>query len=315
MRDYVLCQGVQEQRVTIIENWADGDAVRPVMSQDTALRGRLTLGGSFVVAYSGNLGRAHEYATLLGAALALQHDDQICFLMTGGGAGMQELQAEVRRLGMGNFRFLPYQPRETLADCLGTGDVHLVSLRPELEGLVVPSKFYGILAAGRPTIFIGDPEGELSKIIRRFDVGYCVATGDCAALAVRLRELQQQPARRELMALRSRALFDSHYTLPRAVREWSNLLRKMPPADGFYALERVDPYDDGRLLQRSRAAAVEDDSSCMTRGIPVARAGLPRYRLHGSNLPEATAPSPTTVPSPTMVPGASVARAQTQLPS
>jgi glycosyltransferase involved in cell wall biosynthesis len=240
MRDYVLRQGVEEQRVTIIENWADGEAVRPVMSQDTVLRARLALGRSFIVAYSGNLGRAHEYATLLGAARALQDDDHISFLMTGGGAGMQELQAEVRRLGMGNFLFLPYQPRETLADCLGTGDVHLVSLRPELEGLIVPSKFYGILAAGRPTVFIGDPEGELSNIIRRFDVGCCVASGDGAALAARLRELQQQPARRELMALRSRALFDSHYTLPRAVREWSSLLRKIPPVGGLDALEQGD---------------------------------------------------------------------------
>jgi len=225
MRDHVLQLGVAAERICVIENWADGHELRPIASLASRLRSQHGLGSRFVVGYSGNLGRAHEFSTLLEAATDLKDDSSIVFLMTGGGAGMQALEAEVANRGLDNFRFLPYQPREQLSDSLGSADVHLVSLKPELEGLIVPSKFYGVLAAGRPSIFIGDTDGELSRVIRRHDVGYSVACGDSKALAGHIRSLSFDPEHRETLGERSRALFNNHYTLQRAVREWSGVLR------------------------------------------------------------------------------------------
>jgi len=179
MRGYLSARSAAAAaKFTVIENWADDDGPPPKPSAQSALRARLDLGAKFIVGYSGNLGRAHEFQTVLGAAQALQTDDSIAFLFIGGGVKMDELEALVAQRDLKNFHFLPYQPRDTLADSLAASDVHLVSLLPALEGLIVPSKFYGILAAGRPVVFVGDPDGELARIIREAGCGHVVAAGD-----------------------------------------------------------------------------------------------------------------------------------------
>jgi len=177
-----------------------------------------------VVAYSGNLGRAHDATTILEAACASQSDADIVFLMIGGGAGMRSLEMQVRARGLTNFRFAPYQPREALSDSLAAGDVHLVSLRPELEGLIVPSKLYGILAAGRPVVFIGDPDGELARLIASAEVGASVRSGDSAGLCRVLRALREDETGRLRMGIRARKVFEERYTLAAAVARWREVL-------------------------------------------------------------------------------------------
>lgn len=224
MRDYLIGRGIAAARIAVCENWADGSRLRPLDAGSSELRRRLGLGDCFVAAYSGNLGRAHDATTILEAACALQGDSGIVFLMVGGGAGMRSLEMQARARGLGNFRFAPYQPREALADSLAAGDVHLVSLRPELEGLIVPSKLYGILAAGRPVVFIGDTEGELAGVIATGGVGVSVRSGDAAGLCSALRALRDDEACRMRMGVRARAVFEERYTLAAAVARWRELL-------------------------------------------------------------------------------------------
>ena len=146
------------------------------------------------------------------------------FLLTGGGANMRALVSAARQQGLAQMRFLPYQPRARLAVSLAAGDVHLVMLLPQLEGLIVPSKLYGILAAGRPVIFIGDRCGELAQLIDESRIGFSVACGDGPALCRALRSLRDDPAERERMGARARALFEERYTLTRALARWRSLL-------------------------------------------------------------------------------------------
>ena len=144
--------------------------------------------------------------------------------MVGGGAGMRALEMQARARGLTNFRFTPYQAREALSDSLAAGDVHLVSLRPELEGLIVPSKLYGILAAGRPVVFIGDPDGEVAGLVARNEVGISVRSGDPAGLCGALRALRDDESRRMRMGTRARAVFEERYTLAAAVARWRDVL-------------------------------------------------------------------------------------------
>ena len=116
------------------------------------------------------------------------------WLFIGDGALYERLKAAVSAQKLSNVDFKPYQPRERLAESLCAIDVHLVSLRPELEGLIVPSKFYGIAAAGRPTIFIGDPDGEIARLITKYECGLTVRQGDGAGLAEAVLELASNPA-------------------------------------------------------------------------------------------------------------------------
>lgn len=224
MREYLIGRGIAAARISISENWADEDRLRPLAASRSELRSRLGLGDCFVAAYSGNLGRAHDSTTILEAACALQGDASIVFLMVGGGAGMRSLEMQVRARGLTNFRFTPYQSREALSDSLAAGDVHLVSLRPELEGLIVPSKVYGILAAGRPVVFVGDPAGELAGLIATTEVGVSVASGDSAALCRALRALRDDEACRMRMGVRARKVFEERYTLAAAVARWREVL-------------------------------------------------------------------------------------------
>ena len=224
MRDYLTARDVDADRFHIIENWADGDAMVPKLAEQSELRARLGLQDRFVVGYSGNLGRAHEYETIVAAATALRGHTDIVFLMIGGGAKMQMMQRFVAESGLTNFHFLPYQPREALSDSMAAADVHLACLLPELEGLIVPSKVYGILAAGRPAIFIGDEQGEIPQLVRETGCGESVRCGEGARLASLLLQLRNDRERLQRLGRQARATFEARFTLDRAVQKWLHLL-------------------------------------------------------------------------------------------
>jgi colanic acid biosynthesis glycosyl transferase WcaI len=227
MLEYLSTRRVPASKCRVIENWADGERVHPKLPGDSELRGRLGLADKFVIGYSGNLGRAHEFETLLGAAESLRSDDRIAFLFIGAGAKMDELKASVVRRHMTNFHFLPYQPRESLEDSLAAADVHWVTLIPSLEGLIVPSKFYGILAAGRPVVFIGDADGELSRIIRASHCGVVVANGNSKELFDAIKSLERDTDCRTNMGLAARELMCSRFAARRALDSWAQLLTEI----------------------------------------------------------------------------------------
>jgi glycosyltransferase involved in cell wall biosynthesis len=224
MREYLVARGIPESKLCVIENWADGEAIQPKASTASALRDRLSLFDRFVVCYSGNLGRAHEFETLLGAAQALKKETGFTFLIIGSGAKMEALKQAVAARSLESFHFLPYQPRDTLEDSLAAADVHLVSLLPTLEGLIVPSKLYGILAAGRPLIFIGDPDGDIARVIERAQCGRRIAVGDSIALSDALRNLAAHPEILAVMGARARQLLCEDYSQKRALEKWVALI-------------------------------------------------------------------------------------------
>jgi glycosyltransferase involved in cell wall biosynthesis len=196
-------------KAVVIHNWADG-ALHPVTIPHTR----------FVAGYSGNLGRAHDAATMLGAARLLRDDDQIEIVVTGGGAQQKVLRAE----GLQNIRFAAYAPREQLSESLSSADVHLVTLHPVLEGLIVPSKFYGVLAVARPVLFVGASDGELARIIRAHDCGFVIAAGDSESLAARIRELAADRGRARAMGERGRKLYEDKFAPSRAFASWERIL-------------------------------------------------------------------------------------------
>ena len=230
MREYLAARGIPESKLCVIENWADGNAIQPKPTSASTLRARLGLVDRFVVCYSGNLGRAHEFHTLLGAAEVLKGDPAFIFLVIGSGARMDALKHGVATRALDNFRFLPYQSRDMLEDSLAAADVHIVSLLPALEGLIVPSKLYGILAAGRASIFIGDADGDVGRVIDRAQCGRLVKVGDSTALADVLRSLEAEPEVLLSMGARARQVFCGQYGLQRALDRWVALIEAVSVA-------------------------------------------------------------------------------------
>jgi glycosyltransferase involved in cell wall biosynthesis len=220
--------GAPAQRIHVIPNWCNDEDIRLVAQADNPLRREWNLADKFVLGYSGNLGRAHEFATVLGAAERLRDEPRVAFLMIGGGKRFAELSAAVQSRGLaGAFRFLPYQARTLLSYSLGAADVHWVSLDPRLEGLMVPSKFYGIAAAGKPIIVIGDPNGELARLVRLNACGFAIAPGDSEALAATLRRLSETPRTVSEMGTRARQMLDAHFTRRQGLARWRQLFDQL----------------------------------------------------------------------------------------
>lgn len=193
----------------VIHNWADA-SLHPVDIPHSR----------FVVGYSGNLGRAHDAQTMLAAIQTLRDDDEIEFLVTGGGAQLEAIRAE----NLPNVRFAGYAPRERLSESLSSADAHLVTLLPSLEGLIVPSKFYGVLAVARPVLFVGAPDGELARIIRSHECGFIIEPGDGEGLARSIRELAFDRDRARAIGLRGRRLYEERFAPRIALASWERVL-------------------------------------------------------------------------------------------
>jgi colanic acid biosynthesis glycosyl transferase WcaI len=223
--------GVAPARVQVIANWCDDETIRPLAQPNNPLREVWQLAGKFVVGYSGNLGRAHDFETVLAAAERLREEPRIVFLMIGGGKRFEDLGRSVKDRGLErSFHFRPYQNESMLPFSLNVPDVHWLSLIPQLEGLIVPSKFYGIAAAGKPIVMIGDGEGEIARLVRRYRCGIVIAPGDAVMLADTLRCWANGPRIASEMGARARQMLDAQFNRRRALDQWTRLIDRVDPA-------------------------------------------------------------------------------------
>jgi glycosyltransferase involved in cell wall biosynthesis len=221
MAERVRAKGVAAERVSIIPNWADGEGVRPIPPEENAFRREHGLEGKRVVLYSGNMGRAHDLDTVLAAARLLRDRTDVVFLFIGEGARRRNVEAAARELP--SIRLLPYQPRERLAESLSSGDVHLVTQGAGTVGLIEPSKLYGVMAAGRPVVFVGPRETEAARTILAERIGEVVENGDAVAAAAAILLLLEAPQ----AGLVARAAFERGYTRRHRTEQFAALLRSM----------------------------------------------------------------------------------------
>ena len=226
--------GLAPETIQVINNWADGTLITPLPSEENEFRKEWVPGDRFVVCYAGNLGRVHDVDTMLSAMTVLQERAKnspsdlaakVMFVFVGGGGNRARLEREALKRGLTNLRMRPYQPKERLGETLGVGDVHLVSLDPALEGLIVPSKFYGIAAAGRPTIFIGSKNGEIARLLAEDGCGFTVTPGDGEALTECIRALAGDRDLCAALGARARIAFERQWDKQQALAKWEALLR------------------------------------------------------------------------------------------
>lgn len=223
MRDHLLGEHISAAHIHVIPNWSR-EVVQPVAAARQTLRAAWGYtSDDLVVGYSGNLGRGHDYQVVIDAAAALAVHPRIRFLMVGSGAAMVACREQVARLGLSNVQFQPYQPFERLAETLSVPDIHWVTLKPDLEGLLLPSKIYGIAAVARPFIFIGAPDGEQAVLVRQWDAGFAVTPDDSAGLVALLTAIDADRAGLQVMGANARTMLDS-FSSAAALAQWGALL-------------------------------------------------------------------------------------------
>jgi glycosyltransferase involved in cell wall biosynthesis len=186
-------KGAAPARVHVIHNWADCEAITPG-PKDNAFARAHGLADRFVLMHSGNVGLSQNLDLLVEAAARLQSRDRLVIAVVGDGARRRTLEEQASRRGLANIRFFPYQPKELLHQSFASADAFLVSLKPGLEGYIVPSKLYGILASGRPFVAAVDPSCEAAAIAREHRCGTVAMPGDVDALVTAIATLYDDPA-------------------------------------------------------------------------------------------------------------------------
>lgn len=228
MAAYLAKCGVAADKIIVIENFVDDFAIRPVGDHSPLLRSKWGLRqDDFVVGYSGNLGRAHELETILNAAKILRDESRFKFLFVGGGYLLQKLEQEVKQLSLDNVVLRPYQPRSGLNESLALPNLHLATLNPRLEGFIVPSKAYGIAAAGRPLLMIGAPDGEIGKAVREFAFGACFPPGAAVEVVEYIRNLSTDPELCAVLGENARSYTDQKCSKNQILDRWTKLLHTL----------------------------------------------------------------------------------------
>ena len=207
MARHLTYDGVDPGHITMIPNWPEMELANPEGKVAAAANGaakpvrpvdgskpyddQLKDGPKFRVLYAGNIGLAHPIETILGAAeiLNTQHPE-IEFVFVGDGPRFDKIAKERAHRCLDNIRFIPYQPPGKLRALMESGDVHLISVKDEAAGMLVPSKLYSALAVQRPCIFIGPPQSEAAKVINDFKAGAIIAQGQPEELAAQIRQFR-----------------------------------------------------------------------------------------------------------------------------
>jgi glycosyltransferase involved in cell wall biosynthesis len=207
MADRIVDKGVPRDKVVVIPDWVDCGRIRPLDGNPF----RRAFGDKFVVMYSGNIGLSQQLEVVLEAASRLRDDARILFAIIGEGARKKWLEQRALVMGLSNVAFMPYQPLENLAESLSAADLHLIPLLPGAAGCLVPSKIYGILAAGRPFIAMMEDNAEVARIAHEDAVGFVVRPGDVEALVGAIREAVGTPENLKQMGARARRLAELRF--------------------------------------------------------------------------------------------------------
>ena len=198
MAKHLSKDGLSPKQIATIPNWPDIEILDSpdVVDGDGQFFKTPTVNGArpysellkekqkFRVLYAGNIGLVHPIDTILDAAELLQNRvKDIEFVFVGDGERFDRIARERSKRELDNIRLLPYQPAEKLREVMESGDLHLVSMKDDAAGFVVPSKLYSALAVARPCIFIGPSQTETAKVIKDFKTGKIISQGDAEGLA------------------------------------------------------------------------------------------------------------------------------------
>lgn len=230
MREVIRAKaGEKSPPIEVLPNWADGEEIFPLPRHSNRfLASHPELRNRFVLQYSGNLGRFHDFETILSAAERLAQRNDIRFVIIGKGARQRWLAEQIEARSLHNVLLLPYQPQGELNHSLNAQSASLVTLEPGTEGLCVPSKFYPVLAAGKPVIAVMDRRAEVARVVEDEGVGLVVPQRDADGLVSAVERLSSSPGLCSVLGGRARALQQSKFDRRQATARYLSLINAIP---------------------------------------------------------------------------------------
>jgi len=220
MKERLVARGIPAHKILVAENWADGNEIVSAPFKE----------GPLVVLYSGNFGLAHEEYTITEAIRQLRDDRRLSFVFSGGGERRKGLEEFCRVEDIATAEFRPYARRSDLGPSLAEGHVGLVTQMPRTVGAVVPSKVYGIMAAGRPVLYVGPRGSTPACIVEQHGCGWRIEPGDKAGMVRLLKRLEQDRSLVREAGARARDAFEKYYDKSIGVARILSILGISEPA-------------------------------------------------------------------------------------
>ena len=226
-RTLVEEKGIPADKVVVVYNWVDSDAVVPIAKEENPLFDEFGLSrDKFHVVYAGNLGNAQNINIVVDAAARLRDDEDVEFVVFGSGGLENDIRARIEAEGLKNLRLLPLQPVERVKYVYSLGDVCLVSCKEGLGGSAMPSKTWSILSCGRPVLANFD-EGELQMILTKNELGVFTKAGDLEGFVEAIRQLASEPKKCAEMGARGRQFILDNLTKDAGTRKYAEVLRSV----------------------------------------------------------------------------------------
>lgn len=233
----IMAKGVPEEKIEVVYNWVDENAIIPVKDEENELFEEFGIGrDKFRVVYAGNLGNAQNIEIIVEAAKRLKDKGNIEFVIFGTGGLEDEIKAAKEKNQLDNLKILPLQPYERVAKVYGLGNMCIVACKPGLGGAAMPSKTWSIMSSGRGVLANFD-EGELKEILEGGSAfrqaqgprpcGVFTKAGDLEGFVAAIEELSQQPERCAEMGRNGRQFILENLTREVGTRRYVEVIKSM----------------------------------------------------------------------------------------
>jgi glycosyltransferase involved in cell wall biosynthesis len=215
-----------KDKISYIPLWQDDDLIKPVPFDENTFIIKYKLHDRFIVQYSGNMGLWNDMKTM-GTAVNMKPEN-VFFVFIGGGMRKKELVDQLGEKSPDNALLIPFLPNYEFAYSVSACHVALVSFRKDLEGMAVPSKIIGIMAAGVPVIAIVPVKSEIARIIIEENCGYVISPGDAAGIIDAINKLKDDEGLRRQMGENGRKAFEKKYTTRIVAEKYKRLISDLP---------------------------------------------------------------------------------------
>lgn len=256
MKNVLMRKGVPERKLLVMQSWSCGESIYPVPPQENPFRRECLDQDKFTLMYSGNMGTCHTFESLLELIRGLNGDDSFRFLFVGSGKKENELRERLGEQAAARVQFLPYQDRRVLNNTLSAPEAHLVTLDPRFDGLLVPSKLYGIMAAAKPVVFVGSEDNEVARIVERAGCGMRVEPDDAQGLHRALTQLRDNPELARELGERGRRYFERWFDRRHSCTRFMRLLEEEAKRPGLRGDRRIAHASDGARLPEPAAVTL-----------------------------------------------------------
>ncbi|WP_029594812.1 glycosyltransferase family 4 protein [Exiguobacterium chiriqhucha] len=216
---------------TVINNWTNEQEIIPLDKSNAEVDRFIkqhSLENKFIIMYSGNLGLYYDLENLIRITSEFNSNDRLHFLFIGEGASKSTMENYVVDNNIDNVTFLPYQPKEFIKYSLNAADAHLVVNQKGIKGVSVPSKIYGVMAAGKPILGVLEEGSEADTLIRASESGFVSEPQDYNLLIDHIKLLVEMDVEsRKEMGLRGRKYLESNLTKDKSLVKYKDLLQRL----------------------------------------------------------------------------------------